>query len=101
MSAPKPHGQGRGNKIFWIVLPMLWLGTLASAVGAVYLKHRTRTSFIELERLNAERDRLQIEWGQLQLEQSAWSSHAFVERVAGTRLKMVIPPPGSVRLVHP
>ncbi len=35
-----------------------------------------------------------MEWGQLQLEQSAWSTHGFVERVANARLKMSIPHAG-------
>jgi cell division protein FtsL len=83
-----------------VVLPLLWCLTLASATGAVYCKHRARTMFIELERLAAERDRLEIEWGQLQLEQSAWSTHAFVERVAGTKLRMSIPASASVRIVR-
>jgi cell division protein FtsL len=55
---------------------------------AIYSKHRARELFVELERLNVRRDNLEIEWGQLQLEQSAWSTHAFVENVAGTKLKM-------------
>jgi cell division protein FtsL len=42
-----------------------------------------------------------MEWGQLQLEQSAWSTHAFVERVANTRLRMSIPAPSSVQIVKP
>lgn len=89
-----------GRKLALFVLPVLWLTTLASAAGAVYYKHLARARFIELERLNAERDRLQTEWGQLQLEQSAWSTHAFVERVAGERLKMITPAPGAVTLVR-
>jgi cell division protein FtsL len=82
-------------------LPVLWIGTLASAAGAIYCKHQSRALFIELEALNSRRDQLQIEWGQLQLEQSAWSTHAFVERVAHSRLNMSIPPPAAVRIVKP
>jgi cell division protein FtsL len=82
-------------------LPLLWAATLASAAGAIYCKHQSRTLFIELEALNARRDQLQIEWGQLQLEQSAWSTHAFVERVASSRLNMAIPPASAVRIVKP
>lgn len=82
------------------VLPLLWCLTLASAAGAVYCKHRARTTFIELERLSAERDRLEIEWGQLQLEQSAWSTHAFVERIASSKLQMNIPAPTGVLIVR-
>ena len=84
-----------------IAVPLLWLAVLASAAGAVYCEHRARELFIQLEALNARRDNLQIEWGQLQLEQSAWSSHAFVERVASTRLHMAIPAPQNIEVVSP
>jgi len=84
-----------------IAVPLLWLAVLASAAGAIYCEHRARELFIQLEALNARRDNLQIEWGQLQLEQSAWSSHAFVERVASTRLRMAMPAPQSIEVVSP
>ena len=84
-----------------VLAAVLWLGVLASAAGAVYLKHRSRELFVELERLHQRRDNLEIEWGQLQLEQSAWSTHAFVENVAGTKLKMAMPPPKDIELVSP
>jgi cell division protein FtsL len=74
---------------------------LASAASAVYCEHRARELFIQLEALNGRRDNLQIEWGQLQLEQSAWSSHAFVERVASARLHMAMPAPQSIVVVSP
>ena len=73
------------KRLLWIALPVLWVATLGSAAAAVYLKHRSREMFVELERLDTRRDNLDIEWGQLQLEQSAWSTHAFVERVANAR----------------
>jgi cell division protein FtsL len=84
-----------------IAVPVLWFAVLASAAGAIYSKHRARESFVELERLNSRRDNLEIEWGQLQLEQSAWSTHAFVERVASTRLKMAMPPPAEIEVISP
>lgn len=84
-----------------IAVPLLWVAALVSAAGAIYCEHRARELFIQLESLNARRDDLQIEWGQLQLEQSAWSSHAFVERVASTRLHMAIPPPQNIVVVSP
>ena len=84
-----------------ILVPTLWLAALSSAAGAIYCKHRSRELFVELERLNAHRDNLDIEWGQLQLEQSAWSTHAFVERVASTKLHMANPPPREIKIVSP
>jgi cell division protein FtsL len=82
-----------------LAVALLWVVTLGSAAGAVWCKHRARELFVELETLNARRDNLDIEWGQLQLEQSAWSSHAFVERVASTRLHMALPPPKEIEIV--
>jgi cell division protein FtsL len=89
------------NKVLIFAIPLLWAAALASAAGAIYSKHRARELFVELERLNARRDNLEIEWGQLQLEQSAWSTHAFVENVAATKLKMAMPPPKEIELVAP
>ncbi|MFO7276615.1 MAG: cell division protein FtsL [Pseudomonadota bacterium] len=90
-----------GRRTLAIAVPVLWGLALASAAGAIYCKHRARELFVELERLNARRDDLEIEWGQLQLEQSAWSTHAFVERVATTKLRMASPAPQDIELVSP
>jgi cell division protein FtsL len=79
----------------------LWVAVLGSAAGAIYSKHRARELFVELEQLNTRRDNLEIEWGQLQLEQSSWSTHAFVESVASKKLHMAMPPPRDIKLVSP
>jgi cell division protein FtsL len=84
-----------------LAVPLLWVAVLGSAVGAIWCKHRARETFIELEALNARRDNLEIEWGQLQLEQSAWSTHAFVERVASAKLHMAMPPPKEIEIIAP
>ena len=84
-----------------VVVATLWAAALGSAAGAVWCKHRARELFVALEALDARRDNLQIEWGQLQLEQSAWSTHAFVERVASTKLHMSLPPPKEIEIVSP
>jgi len=84
-----------------IAVPLLWLAALGSAAGAIYCKHRARQMFVQLEALNARRDNLEIEWGQLQLEQSAWATHAFVERVASAKLHMAMPPPKQIEIVAP
>ena len=90
-----------GQRIVLIALPILWVSALGSAAAAVYFKHRSRETFVELERLETRRDNLQIEWGQLQLEQSAWSTHAFVERVASAKLHMGMPPPKEIEIIAP
>jgi cell division protein FtsL len=91
----------KSRTVLMIAVPLLWLAALGSAAGAIYCKHRARQMFVELEALNARRDNLEIEWGQLQLEQSAWSTHAFVERVANAKLHMAMPPPADIQTVWP
>ena len=82
-------------------MPFLWCLLLASAVAVVWSTHETRSLFIQLQSLHADRDALDIEWGQLKIEQSAWASHGRVEQTARAGLKMVIPRPEDVRLVKP
>ncbi len=80
---------------------LVWAGLFASALGVVWSIHQTRSLFIELQGLHAERDRLDIEWSQLKIEQSAWATHGRVEQTARTGLNMVIPKPEEVQLVQP
>ena len=72
-----------------------------TALGVIWSKHEARRLFVELQALTAERDSINIEWGQLKLEQSAWATHGRVEKMARADLKLVIPKPEEVRLVQP
>ncbi len=62
-----------------------------SAMALVYTKHESRHLFVELEQLTQVRDELNIEWGQLQIEQSTWAQHARIEQVATDDLSLVRP----------
>lgn len=87
-----------------LVLPALiglWIAVLASAAAAIHFKHESRTLFVKLEQLTAERDRLNVEWGRLQLEQSTLSMLGDVEQRARVRLEMQIPATDEVRIVTP
>jgi cell division protein FtsL len=85
----------------WLLwsLPLLWLVVLGSATATIWCKHRARELFVELEQLNAGRDELDAEWGRLQLEQSAWSTYAYVERIADAKLRMRIPASREIETV--
>lgn len=62
-----------------------------SAIALIYTKHESRELFVELESLTHQRDELNIEWGQLQIEQSTWATHARIEQVATDDLSLVRP----------
>jgi cell division protein FtsL len=89
------------RRLLTLAMPVLWLAVLGSAVQVIYARHKARDLFVRLERLNGERDSLDMEWGRLQLEQSYWSSNAFVERVANAKLRMNLPQTRDVRIVRP
>jgi cell division protein FtsL len=83
------------------IYTVLWIALLASAMGVVYVKHRSRTLSVELDQLEANRDQLNIEWSRLQLEQSTWNNHGHVEQVASSQMGMVLPTASDVKLVQP
>ncbi len=64
---------------------------VASALGVVASQHQARKLFTELEREQGHARALEIEWGQLQIEQSTWASHARIEKAARDRLRMAQP----------
>ena len=76
-----------------IDMPMLVMVILViiSAVGVIYSKHLNRNEFIQLQKLEKQRDLLNEEWGRLLLEQSTWGSPSRVEQQARTRLDMIVP----------
>jgi cell division protein FtsL len=84
-----------------MVVAVMWVTVLASALGVIYGKQQARNRFSELQKLTTVRDDLDIEWGQLQLEQSTWGTHGRVEQVARDDLRMVTPKVSELRIVQP
>jgi cell division protein FtsL len=85
--------------------PFLLIMTFAvvcvmSAIALIYTKHESRKLFVELESLTTERDELNIEWGQLQIEQSTWATHARIERVAAEELSLVRPKATEIYVIE-
>ena len=83
------------------LLVVLVLANVATAVGVVYARHRHRVLFVELTRLEKDRDELNIEFGRLQLEQATVAESTRIERVATTRLGMKFPEAGDVVVIRP
>jgi len=72
---------------------------VVSAVAVIYTKHESRKLFVELEELTSERDALNIEWGQLQIEQSTWATHARIEKVASDDLSLARPDRSELNII--
>ena len=84
-----------------LLLPLLLLAVITTGMGAAYAKHQSRKLFVELQALESERDAMNVEWGQLQLEQSTHTTHGKVEHAARQRLSMEIPGPQQVVILRP
>ncbi|MHB1214014.1 MAG: cell division protein FtsL [Thiobacillus sp.] len=71
---------------------------MVCALAVIQAQHRSRTYFVELERLKKEARVLDEQWGQLQLEQSTWANLARVDTLARSRLGLVAPSHERVRI---
>ena len=73
---------------------------VVSALALIYTKHESRKLFVDLEQLTKDRDELNIEWGQLQIEQSTWATHARIERVALEDLSLARPKSTEIYVIE-
>ena len=77
----------------------LYVVVFISALQVVVARHETRSLFVRLQGLERTRDKLNEEWGRLQLEQSTWATNDRIESVARTKLAMKMPEHSSVVLL--
>jgi cell division protein FtsL len=69
------------------------------ALALVTSQHKARKLFTELTREQEAAKQIDVEWGQLQLEQSTWAMHARIEKIASGYLQMSVPAAKRVRIV--
>ncbi|QTF94049.1 cell division protein FtsL [Halomonas sp. BM-2019] len=84
-----------------LVVLALVAACLGSALAVITASHLTRDQYGRLQQLEREQQQLQTEWGQLLLEESAWSSPARIERLAMERLEMRLPDVDEVEVIRP
>jgi len=78
---------------------LLLLAVVICALSVVSSQHKARKLYIELQKEKEYAQQMEVEWGQLQLEQSTWATPARVEKVATQQLKMHLPKSGQVHFV--
>ena len=64
---------------------------VATGIWIVEVEHRSRQLFIETEAQNREHDRLQTDWGRLQIEQGMFATHSRIEALVRQRLDLTVP----------
>jgi cell division protein FtsL len=80
---------------------ILFAVLLACALSVVTSQHKARKLYIELQQQQKAAKQYDIEWGQLQLEQSTWAMHARIEQIASTYLQMKVPESARVQVIQP
>ncbi len=74
---------------------------VCTAMAVVYSKHLSRERYATISESQQLIDELDVQWSQLQIEESTFSDHARVERTASERLGMVQPGiDGTVMIVR-
>lgn len=80
---------------------ILFAFVLASALGVVTSQHKARKLYVELQQQQDLAKQYEVEWGQLQLEQSTWAMHARIEQIAASQLQMRVPDGAHIQNVAP
>jgi cell division protein FtsL len=83
------------------VVALLGVAVFLSAIALIDARHQNRVLFEQLDQLHGDRDRLNIDWGRLLLEESTWSTHAYIEQSATQKLEMGQPANPQVLVVKP
>lgn len=82
------------------MLIVLLVAVLISAFAVIYSTNSYRLTLNQLEQEEQQTHILQLQWGQLLLEQSSLATPARVEEVARNKLGMVLPVPKNTFFLH-
>jgi cell division protein FtsL len=78
---------------------ILLVALVICALSLVTSRHQSRKLFVELEREQALARNYDIEYGQLQIEQSTWAMPARIEKIARDKLRMQLPGASRVEVM--
>ena len=75
----------------------LLVALMGCALGMISSQHHARKLFVQLGEEQSREKQLNVEYGQLQLEQSTWATHARIEQMATRSLGLRLPDAKQVR----
>lgn len=79
---------------------LLLLAVVVCALSVVTSQHKARKLFVELQQGKEQAQQMDVEWGQLQLEQSTWATLARVEKIAVQQMQMQMPGNEQTRFIR-
>ena len=99
MNRSHPSQQKPLSPAVMLVVALLWMASIASALGVVAATQVVRRDVNSLETLRREASQLQVQWGQYLLEQSTWAAYGRVENAAVSELNMMAPTPEVIVMI--
>jgi len=87
------------SKSFYM-LTVLLAAVLLSALAVIYSTNSYRSTFSQVEQEEQQSHFLQLQWGQLLLEQASLATPARVEELAIQKLRMTLPNAKNTLLLH-
>jgi cell division protein FtsL len=82
------------------VLLILFVMSVVVGVKTVVDRHEARASYVDLQKLEKERDRLVAQWSRLKLEQGTALNQVRVEQYARWDLGMSLPKTSEIKMVR-
>ncbi len=79
---------------------LLLILVIACALGVVTSQHKARKLYVELQKEKDRAQQMDVEWGQLQLEQGTLVMPARVEKLASRQLQMQMPQSAQIRYIR-
>lgn len=77
----------------------LVLLNVATAMGIVYTKHKSRMQFKSMRVTQKAIDNANVEWGRLQIEESTLARFGRIEDIATKKLNMRMPEHSEIKMV--
>jgi len=79
---------------------LLLLVLVICALSVVTSQHKGRKLLIELQKEKEFSHQIEVEWGQLQLEQSTWATLGRIGQIAEHKLRMQLPRVEQIKLIR-
>lgn len=87
------------SKSFYFLIVLL-IAVLLSALGVVYSTNSYRLTFSQVQQEEQQTHQLELQWGQLLLEQASLATPGRVQELAVDKLKMTLPNAKNTYLLH-
>jgi cell division protein FtsL len=79
---------------------LLLAALVVCALSLVTSRHQARKLFVDLEREQTRSRAYEVEFGQLQIEQSTWAMPARIEKIGREQLHMQLPGIGRIEVLE-